>query len=64
MRLIYTVCVALLLAGCAHSHYPQQVQADHEACLHGTTPNACEAYRLDIQKCSPVLGNPIAAGCY
>ena len=60
-------CLVLALAGCGpdrRAAYQSQLQADHQACLNGTTPNACVAYQLDVQKCSPITGNPVAAGCY
>ena len=57
----------LVLAGCGSDRrvaYQSQLEADHQACLNGTTPSACVAYQLDVQKCSPIIGNPVAAGCY
>jgi len=60
----------LTLSGCGLARqaeerraYMSQMEADHQACLNGTTPNACVAYQLDIKKCSPLEGNPYAAGC-
>ena len=66
---LIVIAIALLpvLAGCGpdrRAAYQSQLEADHQACLNGTTPNACVAYQLDVQKCSPITGNPIAAGCY
>ena len=66
---LIVIVIALLpvLAGCGpdrRAAYQGQLEADHQACLNGTTPNACVAYQLDVQKCSPIIGNPIAAGCY
>jgi len=66
---LIVIAIALLpvLAGCGpdrRAAYQSQLEADHQACLNGTTPNACVAYQLDVQKCSPITGNPVAAGCY
>jgi hypothetical protein len=66
---LIVIAIALLpvLAGCGpdrRAAYQSQLEADHEACLNGTTPSACVAYQLDVQKCSPIIGNPVAAGCY
>lgn len=58
------VTAALVLAACHPSAYERQMGADHAACLSGSNPNACLAYKLDVQKCSPIFGNPQAAGCY
>ena len=61
------IALVLALAGCGpdrRAAYQSQLQAGHQACLNGTTPNACVAYQLDVQKCSPITGNPVAAGCY
>jgi len=61
--------VALALAGCGLAKssgsdaYRAQLEADHQTCLNGTTPNACVAYKLDVE-CSVLTGNPYAAGCY
>jgi hypothetical protein len=66
-KIITAVGIALALAGCGHDRsaaYQQQLEADHQACLNGTTPNACVAYKLDVEKCSVLTGNPQAAGCY
>jgi hypothetical protein len=68
-RSLFVIAIALVLAlaGCGpdrRAAYQGQLEADHQACLNGTTPNACVAYQLDVQKCSPITGNPIAAGCY
>jgi hypothetical protein len=65
--IVIGVALVLALAGCGPDRkaaYQGQLEADHQACLNGTTPNACVAYQLDVQKCSPIIGNPIAAGCY
>jgi hypothetical protein len=66
-KIVTAVVLVLGLAACGHNRsaaYQSQLEADHQACLNGTTPNACEAYRLDVQKCSVLTGNPAAAGCY
>jgi len=65
--IVIGVALVLALAGCGPDRkaaYQGQLEADHQACLNGTTPNACVAYQLDVQKCSPIIGNPVAAGCY
>ena len=65
--IVIAIAFVLSLTGCGpdrRAAYQSQLQADHQACLNGTTPNACVAYQLDVQKCSPIVSNPIAAGCY
>ena len=64
---IVTALVLAMLTGCGPSGstaYQRQLEADHAACLAGTNPNACFAYKLDMEKCSALHGNPYAAGCY
>jgi hypothetical protein len=65
--IVVAIALVLALAGCGpdrRAAYRGQLEADHQACLNGTTPNAYTAYQLDVQKCSPIIGDPIAAGCY
>jgi hypothetical protein len=66
-KIVVAIGLVLALAACGHSRsaaYQSQLEADHQACLNGTTHNACVGYQFDVQKCSPITGNPIAAGCY
>ena len=65
--IVIAIVLIPVLAGCGpdrRAAYQSQLQADHQACLNGTTHSACAAYQLDVQKCSPIVGNPITAGCY
>jgi hypothetical protein len=67
IKIVTALALITALAGCGpdrRAAYQSQLEADHQACLNGTTPNACIAYKLDVQKCSVITGNPIAAGCY
>ncbi|HET9848463.1 MAG TPA: hypothetical protein VFR68_07920 [Candidatus Dormibacteraeota bacterium] len=66
-KIATAVVLVLTLAGCGpdrRAAYQSQLEADHQACLRGTMRNACVAYKLDVEKCSVITGNPIAAGCY
>lgn len=53
MTKIITLAAAPSLAGCGladmgvgKQRYQAQLEADHQACINGTTPNACLAYKL------------------